>query len=304
MNAIVQLLNTAGRAFVDFAVPMLIQSSLLILILLVVDAVLRKRVRAVFRYWIWMLVLVKLVLPPSLWSPVSVGTWLGDKLEVSTTALLEAPRLPSPEEQGRDALATRLSPAVTNFPSRPQPVFVEPPAMNPAMAPPSPLPTEAANSVTSTDHPPALSLNWQGLVLLVWMAVVTVLLLLLAQRTFFVQGLVAQGEEAGRAMLGELDRCRQHLGLPKPISLRLSPNAASPAICGLLRPGDPDPPESRLAPARGRPAGGPVPRTGPPQAGRPVGQPHPDASANRLFLQPAAVAGEHAHSPHSREGGR
>ncbi len=107
MNAIVQTLNTAGRAFIGSAVPMLIQSSLLILILLAVDAVLRKRVRAVFRYWIWMLVLVKLVLPPSLWSPVSVGTWFGDTLEVPAAALLEAPPLPSPEEQGQDALATR-----------------------------------------------------------------------------------------------------------------------------------------------------------------------------------------------------
>ena len=123
MNAIVQTLNTAGRAFVDFAVPMLIQSSLLILILLAVDAVLRKRVRAVFRYWIWMLVLVKLVLPPSLWSPVSVGTWFGDKLEVPTAALLEAPslrRLPSPRRRN-------CSPAVVRRSSpRRSPMIAEP----------------------------------------------------------------------------------------------------------------------------------------------------------------------------------
>jgi hypothetical protein len=35
-----------------------------------------------------MLVLVKLVLPPSLWSPVSVGTWLGDEIKVPAAALL------------------------------------------------------------------------------------------------------------------------------------------------------------------------------------------------------------------------
>jgi bla regulator protein BlaR1 len=62
------------------------------------------------------------------------------------------------------------------------------------------------------------------------------LLLLLAQRTFFVQGLVAQADEAGGAMLRELDQCRQHLGLRRPISMRLSQNAASPAVCGLRRP--------------------------------------------------------------------
>jgi len=96
MNAIVQTINTSGRAFAGFAAPMLIQSGLLILILLAVDAVLRKRVRAVFRYWIWMLVLVKLVLPPSLWSPVSLGTWFGDTLDVPATALLEPEPLRPP----------------------------------------------------------------------------------------------------------------------------------------------------------------------------------------------------------------
>ena len=58
MNAIIDIINAAGRAFVDFALPMLIQSGVLILILLAVDLVLRRKVRAIFRYWIWMLVLV------------------------------------------------------------------------------------------------------------------------------------------------------------------------------------------------------------------------------------------------------
>jgi beta-lactamase regulating signal transducer with metallopeptidase domain len=236
MNAFVQTLNTAGRAFIGSAVPMLIQSSLLILILLAIDAVLRKRVRAVFRYWIWMLVLVKLVLPPSLWSPVSVGTWFGDTLEVPTVVLLEAPQLLSPEEQGQDALATRLSPAVGNFLSQPQPMTVVPPLPEPTVAPPVPAPAPVADQPAPIDRPPAFSLNWQGLVLLVWAGVVAALLLLLAQRTFFVRGLVAQAEEASRALLNELDRCRQQLGLRKPVSARLSPNATSPAVCGLWRP--------------------------------------------------------------------
>lgn len=96
MNAIIETSNAAGRAFVEFALPMLIQSSVLILILLAVDLLLRRRVRAVFRYWIWMLVLVKLVLPPSLWSPVSIGTWLGETLEPPQMAVDE-PLAPQPQ---------------------------------------------------------------------------------------------------------------------------------------------------------------------------------------------------------------
>jgi len=107
MNAIVETLNAAGRAFVDFALPMLIQSSLLIVALLLFDLVLRRRVRAVFRYWVWMLVLVKLVLPPSLGSPVSVGTWLGDELEAPTTARALYACVAAPQNVGWPELVRR-----------------------------------------------------------------------------------------------------------------------------------------------------------------------------------------------------
>ncbi|MDI9431614.1 MAG: M56 family metallopeptidase, partial [Planctomycetota bacterium] len=96
MNAIIETSNAAGRAFVEFALPMFIQSSVLILILLAVDLLLRRRVRAVFRYWIWMLVLVKLVLPPSLGSPISIGAWLGETLEPPQIAVDE-PLAPQPQ---------------------------------------------------------------------------------------------------------------------------------------------------------------------------------------------------------------
>jgi hypothetical protein len=73
MNGVLEQINSIGEAFVEFAWPMLVQSSVLIAILLLIDFALRKRVRAVFRYWIWMLVLVKLMLPTSLSSPVGLG---------------------------------------------------------------------------------------------------------------------------------------------------------------------------------------------------------------------------------------
>ena len=81
MDMLLETLNNAGSKFVEFALPMLIQSSLLILIILAADLLLKKKVRAVFRYWIWMLVLVKLVLPVSLYSPLSLGSWFGEKIE-------------------------------------------------------------------------------------------------------------------------------------------------------------------------------------------------------------------------------
>jgi hypothetical protein len=118
MNAIVETINWAGRAFVEFALPMFIQSSVLILILLAVDILLRRRVRAVFRYWLWMLVLVKLVLPPSLGSPVSIGTWLGETLEPPQIAVDEPlappPQMPPAEWQPQAELGMACGPTTAS----------------------------------------------------------------------------------------------------------------------------------------------------------------------------------------------
>lgn len=80
MDGLITFLNSTGKSFVDFALPMLIQSSMLIIVLLGLDLILRKKAKAVLRYWIWMLVLVKLVLPTTFSSPTSPGYWFGGKL--------------------------------------------------------------------------------------------------------------------------------------------------------------------------------------------------------------------------------
>lgn len=228
MNAVVGILNAAGRAFVEFSLPILIQSGVLILILLAVDAVLRRRGRAVFRYWIWMLVLVKLVLPPSLGSSVSVGTWFGETLEVPTASLLE----PDPP-QAVEPQTAELSPVISATLSPPDPMIAQPLAAPPATRPTTPTQTAETRPPVET---PAVSPSWQGLLLLLWAAVVLALTLLLIQRAYFVRGLLGQSEEASRDMMRELEECRRRLNLRRQIHLRLSPNAASPAVCGLFRP--------------------------------------------------------------------
>jgi beta-lactamase regulating signal transducer with metallopeptidase domain len=77
-------LNHLGANFADFALSMLVQSSLLIVLLFALDLVLRNRVRAVVRYGLWMLVLIKLVLPPSFAAPTSLPYWLPEKKAVKT----------------------------------------------------------------------------------------------------------------------------------------------------------------------------------------------------------------------------
>ncbi|MCK5581204.1 MAG: hypothetical protein KAJ18_08015, partial [Candidatus Omnitrophica bacterium] len=71
----VSFLNNYSSSFVRFSWIMLLQSSILILILLTLDLLLQRKVRAVFRYCLWMLLLVKLVLPVDLALPYSPAYW-------------------------------------------------------------------------------------------------------------------------------------------------------------------------------------------------------------------------------------
>jgi general secretion pathway protein D len=84
MNLVIETLNSwADHAF-RFAAPMLWQSSVLIGLLFVLDLLLRRKVRPAVRYVLWLVVLVKLLLPPSLAFPTSPGWWLRPAKVVAT----------------------------------------------------------------------------------------------------------------------------------------------------------------------------------------------------------------------------
>jgi beta-lactamase regulating signal transducer with metallopeptidase domain len=76
MNSLIDTLNVWGEHAFRFAWPMLWQSSLLIALVLALDLLMRRRVRPAVRYALWLLVGIKLLLPPSLALPTSVGWWL------------------------------------------------------------------------------------------------------------------------------------------------------------------------------------------------------------------------------------
>jgi len=218
MNVTIEQINGAGRAFVEFALPMLIQSGLLILILL-----------SVFRYWMWMLVLVKLLLPTSLSSPVSVGRWFGDELAYVDMTEASAPQpnvdsAPKPAIEAppvtdiRRVETTTRTPAVAAVETTPRPF--EPAAIEPVGPPP----------------PPARPLSWQGAALLSWLAVLMAMVLLLLQRALFVRRLVAQAGKANRPMTEALGHCCQRMAVKRRIDLKISASATSPAVCGLSNP--------------------------------------------------------------------
>src|ERR1035438_10044270 len=76
MNLVIETLNVSADYALRFAWPMLWQSSLLIGLLFTLDLLMRRKLRPAVRYALWLVVLVKLLVPPSLAFPTGPGWWL------------------------------------------------------------------------------------------------------------------------------------------------------------------------------------------------------------------------------------
>jgi len=223
MDSIITFLNTTGKSFVDFSTSMLIQSSVLIIVLLVLDLLLRKKVRAVFLYCIWMLILVKLVLPTTLSSPTGLGYWFGNKVPSIINEKASIPKQTA-------SILQRIEPVSETIPSG-----IGIAALPSASTSPEPT-ADTSAKFTVAASPATASLSWQGFAFLGWLAVVIVMVLLLIQRMFFVRGLLDQSKNPNDSMVDIFGRCRKQMGVHRSIFLKLSPVAASPSVCGLFRP--------------------------------------------------------------------
>ena len=206
INNVLMGLNEVGGVFYDYAAGVFIQSTLLVILLFAIDLLLRKRVRAIFRYCIWLLVLVKLILPPMLSLPTGIGYWVGDHLPAASNMAFDAV---APEHTGPSGEMPYVRPSENIA------------GDDPAMA--------SADSILTP-------LTWQAVVFILWLAGVLAFLAVLVQRIRFVKGLVAASCPAGDELTGLLEQCRRQIAVRRDIKLRLSEAVPSPAVCGLLRP--------------------------------------------------------------------
>jgi beta-lactamase regulating signal transducer with metallopeptidase domain len=121
MNTLIEAVNAAGESVLGVVWPILWQSSLLIALLFAVDIGLRKKIRASIRYALWLVVLVKLVIPPTLASPTSLAWWLRP-----------AASTPPPSVPARST----VTPMVVA--DNPPALTVQPPAYSPVTLSPAP----------------------------------------------------------------------------------------------------------------------------------------------------------------------
>ena len=97
----------------NFAWPMLWQSGLLIAIIFALDFALRRKIRAAIRYALWLTVLVKLLLPPSLAFPTNPGWWIHPSIQ--SPAIVKMPSFTVTYDQ-----------AIPHFPTQPVSTPVHP----------------------------------------------------------------------------------------------------------------------------------------------------------------------------------
>jgi len=191
--------------------------------LLILDVFLRKKVRVVFLYGIWMLILVKLVLPTTFSSPTGMIYWFGDKVPGFIT---EAASIP----EKIASFIQRIKP-MSETPPYGTEIFIRPlPVISPGHI------GKTSAEFTLESSPATEPVSWQGFALLAWLIVVTAMLLLLIRRMFLVKDILAKSKNPSDSMINTLNRCRKQMGVHRPIFLRISRIAAGPSVCGLFRP--------------------------------------------------------------------
>ncbi|MBN1972192.1 MAG: leucine-rich repeat protein [Sedimentisphaerales bacterium] len=219
MDTLLEQINSTGKVFINFAAPMLIQSSVLIIILIAIDFLLRNRIKAVFRYWLWMIVLIKLMLHPTLSMPTSPAYWFGQNINRPLYASVNM--LPADDNYNT------MSPYKNRYPQ----TNISTGGMI------SPFYFVNNDSVLHAQPKiQKISLSWQGSVFLCWLTFVVIMVMLLIQKTFFVKRLINQSQEADGKMKNTLKKASLQMGIRTKIALRISETVLSPSVCGLFKP--------------------------------------------------------------------
>ena len=199
MNALITSLNSWGERFLKLAGPMLWQSSLLILVLFALDLALRRKVRPAVRYALWLVLLVKLLLPPTLAVPTSIAWWIRPS---------PSPQLPA-------------SQFVVTYPNS----KAAQPGLN------------IYESFTGGQlQSPRAKLSWRGWLLVGSSFVSLGLLTWMLRRWWQIARLVHRTSPATKSLAESLEVTRRILGLRRNVSLRFTEQPMSPAVCGLFRP--------------------------------------------------------------------
>ncbi len=232
--AVIDAINRAGQMHWDFASAMFVQVVALVAILGLVELCLRRRVRPVVRYWLWGLVVLKLLLPVTLRTPASAAYWVVS--EVPATATHSVPQVDASSVAQSTAILPEMDPRPLDGPVESQFVSDPPKSGLPHQSQVAAIPArEAPPNVAAP--PPLPSVNAYGWLFLTWCGGCLVLGGIVFRRASKVRRLVHAAGEAPREFGPPLEVASALFQLlSRRIRVKISEQVGCPAVCGFWQP--------------------------------------------------------------------
>ncbi len=223
-------LNEAGETFWQFSLSMLWQVSALVLVLACLEMLLKKRTRAITRYCLWSLVILKLVLPVQLGTPMSVAYWITPATHTTVQERTVA-------AVSNDFFGPFVAGVATNRDSsEPQSTAFDEVSRSQTLLESS----RSLSMLPIAEHPtasPLRAIRWKAIVLSAWMAIVGVLFGIVAMKALTLRKLVGSATIASDEFRSLVGFGQRSLGMKASnVEIRITDQLSSPAICGFWKP--------------------------------------------------------------------
>ncbi len=243
LDRMIALLNDCGAACWQFGSAMFVQTCVLVTVLLFVDLCLRNRVRPVFRYWMWSLVLVKLLLPVTLGSPASIAYWLTESQPTDSAA--DTASAVDTSIAGSSSRSETSPTTITD--STPAEPFLVPPEFQPEELISDATPPAIADTIVTSVPPSSVERNAASVprqqlqptawLFLGWLTAAMSLCVVVAWRAVQIRRLIHRAAAAPAELENLLQDCCSRLGIRQHrVQLRVTDELSSPGICGLRKP--------------------------------------------------------------------
>jgi beta-lactamase regulating signal transducer with metallopeptidase domain len=236
-----EFLDGFSRAWGQWMLQMAWQVALLVLILTLLTWMCRRK-SAVLLHTLWLLVLVRLVLPPGFAFPTGWAYWVlpaaGQTRPVSGELRPEVARIagPSAGELARESPGTERTTATPDVAQSASSTRA-PIADDPLVADGRSRPTGSGPGEKSATEPHRPAPSWSSYLLLAWAGVAGTLLALLSAGSLRVRRWVREAEPIDDPVLYSLlEDCRERLGIRRLVELRNSEACTTPVVVGFRRP--------------------------------------------------------------------
>ncbi len=239
----IHTLNSMAENWWSWQLAMVWQTAVLIGIIWIVDLCIRKWAHPQLRYALWMLILIKLVIPPTWTSPVSVTSRIPGLVQKTAQIQLSSESLPEAEAAtGMERMnsITTVSPASSRQVEK---VSTEMPAETATEIQFSDTVPEELNTVAggATQSAAVLPLSWKAYAMFIWLAGALILTGWLIRRLNNLRNEHLAARNDGSRQLPAwfdelLEKTAAKLNVKRLPRVILTNKVACPAVFGLLRP--------------------------------------------------------------------